>query len=328
MLLVTGGAGFIGSNFVHQYIRNYDKPVIVLDKLTYAANLNNLMDPAYKNNIILKEMDIGDSEAVNDVLLGYKVSKIVNFAAESHVDNSIKNSTPFIQSNIVATENFFYTAFNYHKYLEKINAFDRLRFIHVSTDEVYGSLTHFHPPSHEGSPYAPRSLYSASKAASDHIAMAYYHTHGFPLVLTNCSNNYGPHQHVEKFIPTVITRALRNQKIPVYGDGKNIRDWIYVTDHCDALLWLLREYRPGEQYNIGAGVQINNLDLATKILNIMGKPLDLIEFVEDRKGHDFRYDLNTEKIHELLRNKWFPVIGLDHGLKKTIEWYTKRTFLI
>lgn len=321
MLMVTGGAGFIGSNFVHEYIKQYHEPVLVIDKLTYAANKANLIKPEFKQNIIFHEGDIGNTEFMFDMLLGYRVSSVINFAAESHVDRSINNSSPFIDTNIVGTESFLHAASLYYDGFRKRGQYSSFKFLHVSTDEVYGSLSFKDQPSTEDSPYKPRSIYAASKAASDHIAMAYYHTHGLPVIITACSNNYGPHQHTEKFIPTVISKALRNEKVPVYGTGENIRDWIYVTDHCDALMKVLRWGGPGMKYNIGGYCQISNENLAKIILELMGKSSNLIEYVADRKGHDLRYDLNCSRMSKDFG--WLPRIDLGVGLKKTIEWYTK-----
>lgn len=323
MLLVTGGAGFIGSNFVHEYIRKIGEPVLVVDKLTYAADKNNLHLEKYRDLLAFHQGDIGDHEFIYDMLVGYRVDSIINFAAESHVDRSINNSAPFIETNIVGTETLLHAASAYYDTLLKKTTYHRFKFLHVSTDEVYGQLLPDDQSWTEESPYRPRSIYSASKAASDHLAMAYYHTHGLPVIITACSNNYGPHQHREKFIPTAITKALKGEKIPIYGMGSNIRDWIYVTDHCDALIKVLKSGEIGEKYNIGGYCQINNMLLAQKILRLMGKdPYNGTEYVSDRKGHDYRYDLNCNKITKAL--DWLPRVDLDTGLEKTIKWFREK----
>ena len=314
-VLVTGGCGFIGTNFIHRLLDLYPEERIVnIDKLTYAGERRNhdkyRVDPRY----IFLPCDINDTNTIRTLIQNHKPTAIVHFAAESHVDNSIKDASPFITTNVMGTYNLLECARNYITWDYK--------FIHVSTDEVYGELGWAENAFTEKTPYDPRSPYSASKAASDHIAAAYYHTHRIPVIITNCSNNYGQYQHKEKFIPTIINNILANKKIPVYGEGTNIRDWLYVRDHCDALIKVMQEGVPGEKYNIGGNCEMSNIDLVKKILNMMGGAEDLIEFVEDRKGHDFRYAIDNNKIYNELH--WKPTVSIDYGLKWTIEWYTQQ----
>jgi dTDP-glucose 4,6-dehydratase len=320
MILVTGGAGFIGSNFVRYLIEIHREPVVVIDKLTYAGDLANLkdLDPDMLHFV---GGDIANDELVLDLLLTYHPRGIVHFAAESHVDRSIDSSMPFVDSNVVGTVKLLDATKQYLKVRDQYRKDLReFRFHHVSTDEVYGSLGVEDPAFTEETLYAPRSPYSASKAASDHFVAAYGATHNIPWVLTNCSNNYGPRQHKEKLIPTVITRALNDEPIPVYGQGANIRDWIHVQDHCEALWAVFNGAANGERYNIGGKCQLRNIDIVVNILTLMNKPLDLITFVEDRLGHDFRYDIDNAKIERDFG--WNPRIKLEDGLRETIEWYT------
>lgn len=313
-ILVTGGCGFIGSNFIRYFLTNYDEKVINIDALTYAADVNNLEDFAYDRRYFLHKGDICDKTFVRRMLNLYKPRAIVHFAAESHVDRSIQNSFPFVSTNVFGTVNL----------LEAVREKDfPIRFLHISTDEVYGSLNEYAAPFKETTPYDPRSPYSASKAASDHFVQAYHETYGIDTVMTNCSNNYGPYQHTEKLIPTVITKALRHEKVPVYGNGMNIRDWLYVEDHCSALCAVLENGKSGQKYNIGGDAPMPNIEVVKIILHKMG--LDApkcIQFVEDRKGHDFRYDIDSSKIQEELG--WKPTVDFEEGITKTIEWYTKR----
>jgi dTDP-glucose 4,6-dehydratase len=316
-ILVTGGLGFIGSAFVRDYLkRTIDIPedVIILDFLTYAGNLKNLGPYEHDERIKIFVADINNTDVVKDILSVYKPRLLVNFAAETHVDNSIKSSSPFLQTNVLGVVNL----------LECVKDIcPEIIFLHISTDEVYGSLGPKDPPFTENTPYAPRSPYAASKAASDHFVNAYRVTHGLRTYITNCSNNFGPYQHPEKFIPTVIINALNNQKIPIYGSGKNIRDWIYVYDHCRALDYILNEGIIGNRYNIGGGMQMDNLTLAKKILDLLNRSYDLLSFVEDRKGHDFRYDVDTEKIY--VHTGWKPGINTEEKfntrLEQTVTWY-------
>ena len=304
-ILVTGGCGFIGSNFVRRYANLYDDRIMVVDALTYAGNKNNLKD----TRAVLAVGNICSTAFIEPLIQNFRPKTIINFAAESHVDNSIRDSKPFVYSNVLGTVNLLDTV---------LRVDPSIRFVHVSTDEVYGSLSSSDPAFTEETPYDPRSPYSASKAASDHFVMAYHHTHGLDTVITNCSNNYGPYQHAEKFVPTVIRRALKNEPIPVYGKGSNIRDWLYVEDHCQALLEVIERGRTGHKYNIGGGCQINNLFLANLIVD-MCRSASKIEFVTDRKGHDFRYDVSYDKIH--LELGWKPDTSLIPGMEKTIQWY-------
>lgn len=323
MILVTGGAGFIGINFVHEYLRRFNEQVVVLDSLTYASSLPGLLSK-YRDKIIISTFDICDAKHVPELLEKYKPQTIVHFAAESHVDRSIDDSTPFIRTNVQGTENLLRASTDYYQRLlathtrDSGNPHPKFKFVHISTDEVYGSLGPNDPRSIETSPYLPRSPYAASKAAADHLVMAYHHTHNLPVIITNCSNNYGPFQNVEKFIPTIITRALNDAKVPVYGTGDNIRDWIHVSDHVNALIHIVRKGYSGK-FNIGGDCQITNLELTKKILKMMNKPESLIEFVEDRKGHDYRYDLNCVKTKMCF--DWSPKYKLDKGLQETIYWY-------
>jgi dTDP-glucose 4,6-dehydratase len=309
-ILVTGGCGFIGSNFIKRWLSINDEELINVDKLTYAGNQDNTRkfsdDKRYHEYFV----DIADPILINYILTEYKPRAIIHFAAETHVDNSILNPMPFLHSNVDGTVNLLQCV---------LDVDPTIKFIHVSTDEVYGSLNKTDPPFTEKTLYAPRSPYAASKAASDHFVNAYHVTYGLQTIITNCSNNYGPRQHNEKFIPTVIRKALAGEQIPVYGNGSNIRDWIYVNDHCDALIQLLERGRIGEKYNIGGNMQIDNLSLAKHILDILGLPHRLISFVEDRKGHDFRYDIDNDKVY--LDIGWKPRTDFAVGLIRTVNWY-------
>ncbi|MCL0099204.1 dTDP-glucose 4,6-dehydratase [Dehalococcoidia bacterium] len=307
-ILVTGGAGFIGSNFVCYLLREHpDWEVTNLDKLTYAGNLENLGDVEGNPGYHFVKGDITDRELV-DKLLGQGFDVVVNFAAESHVDRSILDSSPFIRTNVQGTQVL----------LEGAREHKVRLFLQVSTDEVYGSLG---APGKftEESPLLPNSPYAASKAAADCLCRAYYHTYGLPVVITRCSNNYGPFQFPEKLIPLVITNALEGKEIPVYGDGLNVRDWVHVEDHCRALDVIIQQGKPGEIYNIGGNCEETNLELVHCILAIMGKPRSLITFVADRPGHDRRYALETSKIERELG--WRPAILLGEGLRGTVQWY-------
>jgi dTDP-glucose 4,6-dehydratase len=310
-LLITGGCGFIGSNFIHRYLSLFpDETVINVDKLTYAGNIANL-NSIKKENYHFVCTDINDRQTITQLLTQYRPNCIVHMAAESHVDRSIVDSTPFIKTNVLGTLSLLDAVKNTVDWDYK--------FIHVSTDEVYGSLSLTDPPFTETTTYNPRSPYSASKASSDHLVNAYHHTYGMNTIITNCSNNYGSYQYPEKFIPVIITKALRKESIPVYGQGSNIRDWLHVLDHCDALIRVLENGVPGEKYNIGGNCQIDNLSLAKMILDYMEISHDLLTFVTDRKGHDFRYDIDNNKIFKDLG--WTPSINLNNGLAQTIDWY-------
>ena len=304
-VFITGGAGFIGSNFVH-LMTPYD--VVVLDKLTYAADPDNLSSLS----VIVKGVDIAYKRRLEDLFQQYRPKYIFNFAAETHVDNSINDVYPFIDSNIVGTVNLLDLSVKYN--VE--------RFHHISTDEVYGALDYDDPPFTETTPYNPQNPYAASKAASDHFVMSYHNTYGLPVVITNCSNNYGPRQHIEKLIPKTISNIMSNKKIPVYGKGENIRDWIYVEDHCRGILDIFYAGKIGEKYNIGGECEVRNIDLIKMIIKLMGASEDLIEFVDDRPGHDLRYAIDNAKIRNTVSFK--PQHTLEEGLKKTIEWYESR----
>ena len=326
-ILVTGGAGFIGSNFILQWLAAEKTPVANLDKLTYAGNPANLEsvedDPHYK----FIQGDICDRALVVDLLEKHKPRAIVHFAAESHVDRSIRGPEDFVRTNVIGTFSLLEEARAYWSLLsqDEKRAF---RFLHVSTDEVYGSLAPDDRAFSEATPYAPNSPYSASKAASDHLVRAYHHTYGLPTLTTNCSNNYGPYQFPEKLIPLVILNALNGKSIPVYGDGRNIRDWLFVGDHCDAIRTVLARGTVGQTYNIGGGNEQTNLEIVNSICSILDemRPHDpiiphskLITFVADRPGHDRRYAMDARKIERELG--WKPRETFESGIRKTVEWY-------
>ena len=301
-ILVTGGAGFIGSNFLHRLVNETDEEIICIDKLTYAADWHNIPDP-----VKFYTVDIASKDACDYVFSKHRIKTIFHLAAESHVDNSIKDCSEFIYSNIIGTVNLLNLAVKYG--VEK--------FIHISTDEVYGSI--LKGSFTEKTLYDPRNPYSASKASSDHFVMAYHNTYGLPVNITNCSNNYGPRQHKEKFIPKTILNILAGNKVPVYGDGLQIRDWVYVNDHCGALVRVWKYGKNGEKYNIGGLCEVTNITLVKKILDMMGRDESMIEYIEDRPGHDRRYSTSIDKIRDDL--SWSPIYSLYVGLTKTIEWY-------
>jgi dTDP-glucose 4,6-dehydratase len=324
-LLLTGGAGFIASNFVHFLLEaEPDVEVVNLDALTYAGSLENLAGLAGHGRHVFVRGDICDAELVGTLLRTHRIDTIVHFAAESHVDRSIVAPEGFIQTNIVGTFNLLDQARRFWM-VEKPFPLDSVRFHHVSTDEVYGSLAPDEPAFSETTPYAPHSPYAASKASSDHLARSYAHTYGLPVTISNCSNNYGPRQFPEKLIPLTILNALVGKPLPVYGDGQQIRDWLYVTDHCDAIHRILLSGRPGETYNIGGGNQPSNLVIVETICDLLDelRPLrshrELITFVADRPGHDRRYAMNTAKIQRELG--WRPGHTLAEGLRETVAWY-------
>ena len=307
-ILVTGGAGFIGSNFIHCWLKKYpDDAITNLDALTYAGNLENLREVENNKNYKFVKGDICDSALVNDLVKG--VDLIVHFAAESHVDRSIMASSDFVRTNVEGTRVLLDAAKN--------NGL--IRFHHISTDEVFGSLKPGDWPFKETTPYDPRSPYSASKAAADHLVRAYWHTHKLPITISNCSNNYGPYQFPEKIIPLFITNLLANKKVPVYGQGKNIRDWIYVDDHNAGVDAIIKKGEIGETYCLGGNSELTNLELTKKILSLMGKDEDMIEYVADRPGHDLRYAMDFSKAKKELG--WQPAVNFDQGLQKTVEWY-------
>jgi len=330
-ILISGGAGFIGSNFIKYYLEQHKHTYIVnLDKLTYAGELSNLDEITGKHNYTFVKGDICDRNLINELFNHYNFQGVIHFAAESHVDNSIEGPEAFVNTNVNGTFNLLDVARNHwmgkpHTFKDK---FKNSRFHHISTDEVYGSLG----PSGlftEKTPYAPNSPYSASKASSDFLVRSYFHTYGMNVVTTNCSNNYGPMQHNEKLIPTIIRKALLGEKIPIYGDGKNIRDWLYVEDHCKGIDLVFEKGKPGETYNIGGGNERTNLYIAEKICDILDqiKPQsnsykNLISFVKDRPGHDFRYAIDASKISTEL--DWFANENFETGIKKTITWYLEK----
>jgi dTDP-glucose 4,6-dehydratase len=301
-ILVTGGAGFIGSNLLHHLIKTVDEEIICIDKLTYAANRNNVPD-----GMKFYATDIADEHNCEYIFKKHKPKTIFHLAAESHVDNSIKDCSQFLHTNINGTVNLLNLSVKY----------EVERFMHISTDEVYGSIEDGYFT--ETSNYAPRNPYSASKAASDHFVMAYHTTYGLPTIITNCSNNYGPRQDAEKMIVKTITNLMQGKKVPVYGDGKQVRDWLYVQDHCEALVEVWSRGRIGRKYNIGGECEIKNIDLVRMILDRMDMKENMIEYVQDRPGHDRRYSTDITKIrHEL---KWSPRFSIEKGLDTTIEWY-------
>ncbi|MCS6959529.1 MAG: dTDP-glucose 4,6-dehydratase [Pseudanabaenaceae cyanobacterium SKYGB_i_bin29] len=323
--LVTGGAGFIGGNFVLLARQKQWANIVNLDKLTYAGNLQTLQSLRNDRGHHFIQGDIGNRELVKYILEQFAITKIINFAAESHVDRSILAPDSFIQTNIVGTFHLLEVAKNYWQNLTPA-AQDNFRFLHVSTDEVYGSLSFTDPPFTEETPYAPNSPYSASKAAADHLVRSFHHTYKLPTLTTNCSNNYGPYQFPEKLIPLTILNAYENKPIPVYGKGENVRDWLYVTDHCEAIYQVLTQGRPGETYNIGGESEKPNLEVVTTICTILDEidpqptsRTSLITFVKDRPGHDLRYAINCSKIKTQLG--WQPQENFASGIRKTIEWY-------
>ena len=324
-LLVTGGAGFIGGNFVLQTVANGAR-VVNLDKLTYAGNLDTLKPLQGDPRHTFVHGDIGDRALVSKLLAEHKPDAIVNFAAESHVDRSIDGPAAFIETNVVGTLALLECARDYWKSLEGGRR-ESFRFLHVSTDEVYGSLGATGKFTEE-TPYAPNSPYSASKAASDHLVRAFRHTYGLPVVTTNCSNNYGPYQFPEKLIPLIIARALAGEKLPVYGDGKNVRDWLYVADHCSAITRVLEAGRVGETYNVGGNAERENIRVVKTICALLDEraPLpggraheSLIEFVKDRPGHDRRYAIDSSKLQRELG--WQPAESFETGIARTVDWY-------
>jgi dTDP-glucose 4,6-dehydratase len=327
MILVTGGAGFIGSNFVLDWLRESDEPVVNLDKLTYAGNPENLSGLSGDARHIFVQGDINDAERVGELLARHRPRAIVHFAAESHVDRSIHGPAEFIQTNVNGTFTLLEAARAHWSSLTG-EAKAGFRFLHVSTDEVYGSLGMDDPAFAETHPYQPNSPYSASKAASDHLVRAYHHTYGLPTLTTNCSNNYGPYQFPEKLIPLIILNAIGGKPLPIYGDGLNVRDWLYVGDHCSAIRAVLARGRAGETYNIGGCAEMANLDVVKTLCGLLdrlhpGSPVvpheKLITFVKDRPGHDRRYAMNAGKLGRELG--WRPAESFASGIGKTVRWY-------
>jgi dTDP-glucose 4,6-dehydratase len=325
-VLVTGGAGFIGSNFVHYWCQNHKNDrVIVLDALTYAGNRRNLIDLESNENFRFVQGDICDRSLVEALLQEENVDTVAHFAAESHVDRSILGPDAFVRTNVVGT---FTLLESFRHHWDRAGNNSEYRFLHVSTDEVYGSLGPNDHPFTETTNYAPNSPYSASKAGSDHLARAYYHTYGMPTITTNCSNNYGPYHFPEKLIPLTCINILLGKPLPVYGDGQNIRDWLYVGDHCRALDVVINKGKPGETYNIGGNNEVKNIDLVHTLCKVMDElapklPVrpsqELITFVKDRAGHDRRYAIDATKIKTELG--WTPEQTLEGGIHQTIEWY-------
>lgn len=326
MILTTGGAGFIGANFVLDWLTVNDEPVVNLDKLTYAGNQQNLTRLEDDRRHVFVQGDIGDSVLIERLLAEHRPRAIINFAAESHVDRSIHGPEDFIQTNVLGT----------FRLLEAVRAYwaglpdseqTAFRFLHVSTDEVYGTLMPDAPAFSETNPYQPNSPYSASKAASDHLVRAWHHTYGLPVLTTNCSNNYGPYQFPEKLIPLVINNALQGKPLPIYGDGQQVRDWLYVADHCSAIRRVMEAGTPGEVYNIGGWNEMPNIRIVQTICalldelrpNAAGPYSRLITYVKDRPGHDRRYAINARKIERELG--WKPAETFESGIRKTVQWY-------
>lgn len=326
-ILVTGGAGFIGSNFVLEWLAGGSEPVVVLDKLTYAGNMENLASVRGDERLTFVHGDIADQERVAGLLRAHNIRAVLNFAAESHVDRSIHGPAEFIQTNVVGTLQL----------LEAVRAFwgglaagpkEAFRFLHVSTDEVYGSLGAEDPAFTEEHLYQPNSPYSASKAASDHLVRAYHHTYGLPVLTTNCSNNYGPYHFPEKLVPLMILNALGGKALPIYGDGRNVRDWLYVTDHCSAIRRVLEAGEPGRTYNIGGCNEKTNLEVVQTLCSILdavkpraggGSYWEQVQFVKDRPGHDRRYAIDASRIEKELG--WMPSETFETGIRKTVNWY-------
>ena len=324
-ILVTGGAGFIGSNFIINWINEFNEKIINIDKLTYSGNLSNLKSIEDNKNYVFVHGDICNASVINKILNKYKPRAIINFAAETHVDRSINQPDEFINVNILGTFNLLKICLNYWQDLNS-NLKANFRFLQISTDEVYGSLKKDEHPFQESSKYKPNSPYSASKASGDHLVRAYSKTYGLPVLITNCSNNYGPFQFPEKLIPLMIKNALNHKYLPIYGDGLQIRDWLYVSDHCRAITKVLNEGKIGEVYNIGGKNEKTNLEIVNSICSILDKKVpktssykDLITFVEDRHGHDFRYAIDATKIEQELG--WVANENFNSGIEKTIDWY-------
>jgi len=325
--LLTGGAGFIGSNLVHHLLSTDEdlSKIVVLDKLSYAGNRQNLASIEDDPRFVFVEGDICDHDTVSKLLNEHSIDRVFHLAAESHVDRSIESPEPFLTANVLGTLRLLEATRSYWKELEDPSNF---RFLHISTDEVYGSLSSTDPAFSETTPYTPNSPYSASKAASDHFVRAYFHTYGMPVLTTNCSNNYGPYQFPEKLIPLMIRKALTGEKLPVYGDGSNVRDWLYVEDHCRALALVMAEGKLGEVYNIGGDNEVTNKEVVEEIIARINaslpeeqrlNPTERIEYVTDRPGHDQRYAIDFSKIKNELG--WQPQEDFSSGLDKTLAWY-------
>ncbi|MEG3906881.1 dTDP-glucose 4,6-dehydratase [Microcoleus sp. Pol12B5] len=328
-LLVTGGAGFIGSNFVHHWCSSYPGDrVVVLDALTYAGNRQTLTTLEGGENFRFVQGDICDRTLVDTLLKEENITTVAHFAAESHVDRSIIGPAAFVQTNVVGTFTLLEAFRKHFEAIDEASLKAQMRFLHVSTDEVYGSLSPDDPAFTETTAYSPNSPYSASKAGSDHLARAYFHTYGVPTIITNCSNNYGPYHFPEKLIPLMCINMLLGKPLPVYGDGQNVRDWLYVLDHCRALDAVIHRGQPGETYNVGGNNEVKNLDLVRMLCQLMdelasdlpARPCEqLITFVKDRAGHDRRYAIDATKIKTELG--WTPSVTVEEGLRQTVEWY-------
>ncbi len=327
MILVTGGAGFIGSNFVLDWLAGSDEPLVNVDKLTYAGNLANLASLEGDSRHIFVHADIGDSEIIGQLLRQHRVRAVVNFAAESHVDRSISGPAAFVETNVNGTFNLLEAVRSYWGELDA-TARAAFRFLHVSTDEVYGTLEKDAPAFTETHPYQPNSPYSASKAASDHLVRAYHHTYGLPVLTTNCSNNYGPYHFPEKLIPLCIQNALNGEPLPIYGDGQQVRDWLYVSDHCAAIREVLANGSVGEVYNVGGWNEKANIEVVQTLCTLLDELApradqrsyaEQISYVKDRPGHDRRYAIDAGKLERELG--WRPAETFDSGIRKTVQWY-------
>jgi len=328
-ILVTGGAGFIGSNFIKYMLANYDHTIINIDALTYAGNLKNLHEIENVQHYHFVKGDICDRDLLDELFINYEIDIVINFAAESHVDRSIEEPEIFLKTNVLGTQALLDAAKNHWKESasnKQYREFKRgVKFIQISTDEVYGTLGkdgYFT----EATNIAPNSPYSASKAAADMMVRAYYETYGLPINITRCSNNYGPHQFPEKLIPLMISHALQEKPLPVYGDGKHIRDWLHVYDHCTAIDTVLHKGKIGEVYNIGGNNEMENIEVVKCILRILGKSETLIQFVTERLGHDRRYAIDPNKIKKDLG--WSPIYSFEEGIKQTINWYMENKSLL
>ena len=325
-LLITGGAGFIGSNFILNRIEKGDQ-VVNLDKLTYSGNLNNLVSVQNRENYSFVRGDIGDKSLVRKIFSECRPDAVVNFAAETHVDRSVIDPESFVRTNVLGTSNLLLETLEYWKSLSQEEK-AKFRFHHISTDEVYGSLGFEDPAFTENTAYAPNSPYSASKASSDHFVRAFHETYGLPTLISNCSNNYGPRQFPEKLIPLMVLNAIEGKPWPIYGNGKNTRDWLHVFDHCDAISLILEKSKPGECYNVGGNSEKNNLEVVAAIINVLDQEVprpdgksysEQIHFVKDRPGHDLRYAINADKIKKDLG--WTPKFNFDQGIRETVLWY-------
>ena len=327
-LLITGGAGFIGSNFILDRIEKGDK-VLNLDKLTYSGNLDNLISVQDNENYSFIQGDIGDKILTQKILSEFRPDAVVNFAAETHVDRSVVDPESFVKTNVLGTSNLLLETLEYWKSLSQEER-TRFRFHHISTDEVYGSLGFKDSAFREDTPYAPNSPYSASKASSDHFVRAFHETYGLPTLISNCSNNYGPRQFPEKLIPLMILNAIEGKPLPIYGNGKNIRDWLHVSDHCGAISLMLETAIPAECYHVGGNPAKNNLEVVAAIINVLDQEMprsdgksysEQIHFVKDRPGHDLRYAIDASKIKKDLG--WTPKFNFDQGIRETVLWYLK-----